>query len=232
MGDSGENAASANVDEAASNGVNLDNYDVDWLMAEIAREREMTEMLDQSVGELKGTVVDLDKQLQTIDNEGSEWRVRCETQAETNQELQRQIDELKEKMRQARATKTRDNKMTDINAKDLDDHSEAGLNLLVKKLEKEKFGIESQLRDIEWRLDQESKAYYKASEAKKKYATELNQASILLNSYERMQKADVALSPVRKSQVRRTQPRKTVPVKLPEIKQRRRQVLPNKNIAK
>jgi len=41
-------------------------------------------------------------------------------------------------------------------------------------LEREKMGLQNQLRDIEWRIDQESKAYHKANEERKNHNLELN----------------------------------------------------------
>eukprot|EP00106_Octopus_bimaculoides_P004203 XP_014771645.1 PREDICTED: uncharacterized protein LOC106870161 [Octopus bimaculoides] len=44
----------------------------------------------------------------------------------------------------------------------------------VKILEKEKNSLANQLRDLEWRLDQESKAYHKANDERKQYILEIN----------------------------------------------------------
>lgn len=60
--------------------------------------------------------------------------------------------------------------------KNFDDLSDATPHM-VRMLEKEKNMLYNQMRDIEWRLDQESKAYHKAHDERKTYSTEIHAAA-------------------------------------------------------
>ncbi|XP_070196996.1 uncharacterized protein [Littorina saxatilis] len=144
------------------------------------------EMLDQSAAELKATVEELEKRFDAIENEGNEWKTRFETQEEMNQQLERQIILLQNKVEEARrnlreATKTpRDNR-------NYDDMSDANPQM-IKAFDREKNLLANQLRDLEWRLDQESKAYHKANDERKQYVLEINAAKGTINEYKNRQK--------------------------------------------
>ncbi|XP_070552206.1 coiled-coil domain-containing protein 169-like isoform X2 [Ptychodera flava] len=153
--------------------MNDEEYDLERLRAEIQQERQMKEMLDQSTAELRITVAELEKRLDGVEEEGNEWKTRYETQEELNQQLEKQILMFREKVDQAKlmAKEGRNSEM-----KTYDELSEGSLKKLIRQLEKEKASIESQLRDYEWRLDQESKAFHKANDERKTYLTEIGQA--------------------------------------------------------
>ncbi|KAK3099434.1 hypothetical protein FSP39_004308 [Pinctada imbricata] len=59
-------------------------------------------MLEQSAAELRATVEELEKRYDTIDNEGNEWKTRFETQQEMNEQLERQILMLQNKVQEAK----------------------------------------------------------------------------------------------------------------------------------
>ncbi|XP_046550786.1 coiled-coil domain-containing protein 169-like isoform X1 [Haliotis rubra] len=129
------------------------------------------EMLDQSAAELKSTVEELEKRFDAIENEGNEWKTRFETQQEMNQQLERQILIFQNKVEEARKNVREANKSPRDN-RSFDD-MEASPQM-IKNLEKEKQSLYNQLRDLEWRLDQESKAYHKANDERKQHVLEIN----------------------------------------------------------
>ncbi|XP_077984209.1 coiled-coil domain-containing protein 169-like isoform X4 [Glandiceps talaboti] len=168
-----------------------DEFDVDRLRAEVQQERQMKEMLEQSTGELRITVAELEKRLDGVGEEGNEWKTRFETQEELNQQLEKQILMFREKVDEAK----RNAKGQNTEMKSYDELNEAGLKKLMRQLDKDKASLESQLRDYEWRLDQESKAFHKANDERKTYLTEIGQAKY---SLEEMKKRN-ALSGVPES---------------------------------
>ncbi|XP_045203067.1 coiled-coil domain-containing protein 169-like isoform X18 [Mercenaria mercenaria] len=203
------------------------------------------EMLDQSARELRITVEELEKRYEAIESEdpiriakmndeilkeSNEWKTRFETQEEMNQQLERQIIMLQDKIEEAKrnlkdadlvqlyqskkievlsedqaknyvaAGKTpRDMKSFD----DLSDYIhhlkrildiEAKANpAMVKTMEKEKNMLFNQLRDLEWRLDQESKAYHKANDERKQYVVEINSTKGNIDGNKARQRAAVNL---------------------------------------
>ncbi|XP_067661622.1 coiled-coil domain-containing protein 169-like isoform X2 [Haliotis asinina] len=149
----------------------MGNFELEKLRAEIQQENQMKEMLDQSAAELKSTVEELEKRFDAIENEGNEWKTRFETQQEMNQQLERQILIFQNKVEEARKNVREANKSPRDNR--CFDDMEASPQM-IKNLEKEKQSLYSQLRDLEWRLDQESKAYHKANDERKQYALEIN----------------------------------------------------------
>uniref|UniRef100_A0A2C9KRX4 Uncharacterized protein n=1 Tax=Biomphalaria glabrata TaxID=6526 RepID=A0A2C9KRX4_BIOGL len=112
-------------------------------------------MLDQSSAELRATIEDLEKHYDTIDNEGNEWKTRFETQTEMNQQLEKQILMLQEKVEEAKRNLKEAGKSPRDN-RAFDDLADASPHM-VKTLERERNSLFNQLRDLEWRLDQESK---------------------------------------------------------------------------
>ncbi|XP_048774413.1 uncharacterized protein LOC125679328 isoform X3 [Ostrea edulis] len=265
----------------------MDDFELEKLRAEIQQEKQMKEMLEQSAAELKATVEELEKRYDTIDNEGkqspssvsssdelnwNEWKTRYETQTEINEQLDRQILMLQNKVQEAKANlkdedlaelglrpgkgilKRRGVAFTDESSeegddksldkciqvditkssltsilkpspatsadskniirfeipketkktlertikirtkpgsylpagksprdlKNFDDLSDANPHM-IRLLEKEKNVLANQMRDMEWRLDQESKAYHKANDERKTYSLEINSTKGSIN---------------------------------------------------
>ncbi|CAE1227452.1 unnamed protein product [Acanthosepion pharaonis] len=150
----------------------VSKFELERLAAEIQQEIEMKDMLEQSIQELLVTVEELEKCSEVIKDEGNEWKTRFETQEEMNQQLQQQIIILMEKVEEAKANfKESVHTSRDIN--NYVDNNEITPQY-VKMLEKEKNSLANQLRDMEWRLDQESKAYHKANDERKRCMLEIN----------------------------------------------------------
>ncbi|RXN04292.1 coiled-coil domain-containing protein 169-like [Labeo rohita] len=55
-------------------------------------------MLQDSVSDLRSTLADLEKRLHSVDGEENEWRTRYETQLELNEQLQKQISVVRERL--------------------------------------------------------------------------------------------------------------------------------------
>ncbi|XP_061184728.1 coiled-coil domain-containing protein 169-like isoform X8 [Saccostrea echinata] len=192
----------------------MDDFELEKLRAEIQQEKQMKEMLEQSAAELRATVEELEKRYDTIDNEDSkrdrssasssddldwnEWKTRYETQSEINEQLERQILMLQNKVQEAKANlkdedlaeldlrpgkgilKRRGAGKTPRDLKNFDDLSDANPHM-IRMLEKEKNVLVNQLRDMEWRMDQESKAYHKANDERKTYSLEINSTKGSIN---------------------------------------------------
>ncbi|XP_045203097.1 coiled-coil domain-containing protein 169-like isoform X47 [Mercenaria mercenaria] len=164
------------------------------------------EMLDQSARELRITVEELEKRYEAIESEdpiriakmndeilkeSNEWKTRFETQEEMNQQLERQIIMLQDKIEEAKRN-LKDAGKTPRDMKSFDDLSDAN-PAMVKTMEKEKNMLFNQLRDLEWRLDQESKAYHKANDERKQYVVEINSTKGNIDGNKARQRAAVNL---------------------------------------
>ncbi|CAF4424617.1 unnamed protein product, partial [Adineta steineri] len=97
----------------------------------------------------------------------NEWKTRFENQEEINRHLTRQIVLLDKNIQQAKeelkGAKTRALKVNP---------NEVGPEALLS-VENEKKSLLSQLRDFEWRLEQENKAYHKANDERKLLTNEI-----------------------------------------------------------
>ncbi|CAF3419998.1 unnamed protein product [Rotaria sp. Silwood1] len=153
--------------------------EIERIKAEIHQEEQIKLSLEQSCHELQNTAGELEKRLKMIDEEmnthvdvggqveGNEWKTRFENQEEINRHLARQIILLEKNIDQAKeeqkTAKTRASKA---------DPNEVSQEVL-SVVENEKKNLLSQLRDYEWRLEQENKAYHKANEERKILTNEI-----------------------------------------------------------
>ena len=69
----------------------------DLLKLELLEEIHMKDLIQISILEIRQKVVELEAKLST-DNEGSEWKTCYETQLEQNDQLEKQVVSLREKM--------------------------------------------------------------------------------------------------------------------------------------
>ncbi|XP_039393474.1 coiled-coil domain-containing protein 169-like isoform X2 [Mauremys reevesii] len=155
------------------------------LRLELGQEKQMKEMLELSVFELRNTITELEKRLSSVEDEGNEWKTRYETQVELNRQLERQTGLLQEKMEHIRGNPT--DRLSSIRS--FDQMPVGSLNQLLKQLEEEKRSLQNQLKDYELRLEQEAKAYHKANDERRMYLAEISQTSATLKIAER-QKTD------------------------------------------
>ncbi|XP_076220366.1 coiled-coil domain-containing protein 169 isoform X1 [Aptenodytes patagonicus] len=159
--------------------------DPDRLALELGRERRKKQMLEISVFELQNTVTELEKRLGSVEDEGSEWKTRYETQVELNKQLERQINILQEKIDLIRGNPA--DKLSIVRT--FDQMPVGSLKEVLKQLEEEKKSLQNQLKDYELRLEQEAKAYHKANDERRMYLSEILQTSATLKIVER-QKTD------------------------------------------
>ncbi|XP_029206665.1 coiled-coil domain-containing protein 169-like [Acropora millepora] len=154
------------------------DYEIERLKAEIQQEQQMKEMLEQSTVELENTISDLE-QKSNVKDEDNEWKARFQTQQEMNNQLEKQIVLLREKLGHLKIP-SRDGKSSN-HLKTYNGLSDAEIRKLMRQLEKDKVELQGQLRDLEWRLDNESKAYHKINEERKKYLTELDETASFID---------------------------------------------------
>ncbi|NXX85889.1 CC169 protein, partial [Urocolius indicus] len=129
------------------------------------------QMLEISIFELRNTVMELEKRLSSVEDEGNEWKTRYETQIELNKQLERQISILQGKM--ARICGNPAGKLSTVRA--FDQMSVESLKEVLKQLEEEKKSLLNQIKDYELRLEQEAKAYHKANDERRRYLSEILQ---------------------------------------------------------
>uniref|UniRef100_A0A1A8AUZ4 Coiled-coil domain containing 169 n=1 Tax=Nothobranchius furzeri TaxID=105023 RepID=A0A1A8AUZ4_NOTFU len=77
-------------------------YSLSRLHTELQEEREIREMLEESVSDLRRTSSELQDRLHCVDGEGNEWKTRYETQLELNGQLERQISLIQDKLEDIR----------------------------------------------------------------------------------------------------------------------------------
>uniref|UniRef100_A0A4W3JRT6 Spartin n=1 Tax=Callorhinchus milii TaxID=7868 RepID=A0A4W3JRT6_CALMI len=111
------------------------------------------DVLDQSALELRKTVSQLEKRLDHVEDEGSEWKTRYETQQELNRQLKKQIVLLQEKVEHIRGNPA--DRLSSVRS--YEEMPEGALKQLIKQLEKEKKSLQNQLKDYEWKIEHEAK---------------------------------------------------------------------------
>ncbi|KAM5179507.1 coiled-coil domain-containing protein 169-like isoform 2-T3 [Mantella aurantiaca] len=144
-------------------------------------------MLQASIYERRNAIADLERKLNSVDDEGNEWKIRYETQIELNGQLERQIHVLQKKSEHIRGNPT--DRLLSIRS--YDQMPEGALNQYLKRLEEEKTLIENQLKDFELRIEQEAKAYYKVNDERRMYVSEISQTSVIQDAVKK-QPSDAA----------------------------------------
>ncbi|NWU83608.1 CC169 protein, partial [Onychorhynchus coronatus] len=129
------------------------------------------QMLEISVFELRNTVTELEKRLNSVEDEGNEWKTRYETQVELNKHLEGQINMLQDKVELIRGNPA--DKLSIVRT--LDQMPVGSLKEVLKQLEEKKKSLQNQLKDYELRLKQEAKAYHKANDERHMYLSEILQ---------------------------------------------------------
>ncbi|XP_069747787.1 coiled-coil domain-containing protein 169 [Narcine bancroftii] len=159
-------------------GARVDESELERLSGELERERQMRDMLDQSASGLRNVVSQLEKQMDTIEEEGNEWKTRYETQEELNLQLERQIKILEEKLECTRGNPV--DRLSSVYS--FEEMPVGALKQLIKQLDNEKKSLLNQLKNYEWRIEQEAKAYHKSNDERRIYLTEIAQANLLIET--------------------------------------------------
>ncbi|XP_078401435.1 coiled-coil domain-containing protein 169 [Cetorhinus maximus] len=159
-------------------GARAGSMDLEQLSSELEQERQMRDMLDQSTSDLRNTVSQLEKRLDSVEDEGNEWKTRYETQQELNIQLKRQIRILEEKVEYIHGNPA--DRLSSVRS--YEEMPVGVLKQLTKQLEKEKKSLENQLKNYEWRIEQEAKAYHKANDERRTYLTEIAETTLSIET--------------------------------------------------
>ncbi|XP_007958318.3 coiled-coil domain-containing protein 169 isoform X1 [Chlorocebus sabaeus] len=160
----------------------FDGVSTNRLKQQLLEEIRKKDAVQLSIFELRHKITELEAKLNT-DNEGSEWKTRYETQLELNDQLEKQIVYLKEKMEKIRGNSS--DRLSSIRV--YERMPVESLNTLLKQLEKEKRTLESQVKYNALKLEQESKAYQKINNERRTYLAEMSQGSGLHQVSKRQQ---------------------------------------------
>ncbi|KAM8977615.1 coiled-coil domain-containing protein 169-like [Pelodytes ibericus] len=161
----------------------VDAPDSRRLTEDLQLERKMKEMLQVSIFELKNTVAELEKRLDSVEDEGNEWKTRYETQMELNKQLESHIHTLQQKSEHIRGNPT--DRLSSIRS--YEQMPIGALNKYLKHLDEENTALENQLKDFQLRLEQETKAYYKVNDERRMYITEISLTSVTQEAVKKQQ---------------------------------------------
>ncbi|XP_047463958.1 coiled-coil domain containing 169 [Mugil cephalus] len=148
-------------------------YDLTRLRAEFEQEKEMKEMLEESVSDLRSTMCELQERLNSVDGEGNEWKTRYETQVELNGQLKRQISLIHERLDAIRGNPA--DRLASIRS--YDDMTVETLRQRLKLLTDEKSDLQSQLMNCHLQTKQEGKAFLKTNDERRAYLSEIAKLS-------------------------------------------------------
>ncbi|XP_076876370.1 coiled-coil domain-containing protein 169 isoform X2 [Brachyhypopomus gauderio] len=180
-------------------------------------------MLDESISDLRSTLVDLEARLHSVEGEGNEWRTRYETQLELNGQLKRQIGVVQERLEGLRGKPT--DRLASIRS--YDEMTVDALRHRLQLLNMERSTLQSQLLECRLRIDQEGKAYQKAYDERRAYLTEIAKVSSAFNLTRKQQPQKVthpekrAQGTMKHNSSLRTVPARAevAPSRLPRLKQ-------------
>ncbi|XP_020935881.1 coiled-coil domain-containing protein 169 [Sus scrofa] len=153
-------------------GDDLKGMSTDRLKLELLEEIHMKDLVQISILEMRQKIVELEAKLKN-DNESNEWRIRYETQLELNEELEKQIVTLREKLEKIRGNPS--DRLSSIRV--YEQMPVESLSALLKQLEKEKRSLESEVKDYALRLERESKAHHQTNEERRIILAKMTQVS-------------------------------------------------------
>ncbi|CAJ1063841.1 coiled-coil domain containing 169 isoform X1 [Xyrichtys novacula] len=156
-------------------------YGLAYLRAELEQEREIREMLEESVSDLRITMCELQERLHSVDGEENEWKTRYETQTELNGKLKRQMSIIHERLEDLRGNPI--DRLASIRL--YDDMPIETLRQHLKILTGEKSDLQSQLRDCHLQIEQEGKAFHKTNDERRAYLSEIAKLSSTLDGQRR-----------------------------------------------
>ncbi|XP_077015165.1 coiled-coil domain-containing protein 169 isoform X6 [Tamandua tetradactyla] len=152
-------------------GEGFEDVSTDRLKLELLEEIHKKDIVQLSMLEIRHKMTELEASL-SADNEGGEWKTRYETQLELNNQLEKQIISLEEKMEKIRGNPS--DRLSSIRV--YERMPLESLNSLLKQLEKEKRSLENQVKDYALRLEQEAKAYHRTNSERHTCLAEMSQA--------------------------------------------------------
>ncbi|XP_069129263.1 coiled-coil domain-containing protein 169-like [Argopecten irradians] len=166
------------------------DFELEKIRAEIQQEKHMKEMLEQSTAELQYTIDELEKRYDGVVDEGNEWKTRCETQQEMNNQLDKQIEMLQSKVQEAKSN-LKDDHTTRYRRSRIFRDVGRTLGMLPKGLRQLDFQYTYMIENYEFLSSEKVyylkvkhfiilfliKAYHKAHEERKTYSTEIHAAA-------------------------------------------------------
>ncbi|XP_078122044.1 coiled-coil domain-containing protein 169 isoform X2 [Sander vitreus] len=179
-------------------------YDLARLQEELEQEREMKEMLEESVSDLRSTMCELQERLHSVDGEGNEWKTRYETQTELNGQLDRQMSLIHERLEDLRGNPM--DRLASIRI--YDDMLVETLRQRLKLLTEEKSDLQSQLMDCRSKIEQEGKAFHKTNDERRAYLSEIAKLSSTLEAQRKQHSAQPQRAPKSKQRRERQTSRK------------------------
>ncbi|XP_056650735.1 coiled-coil domain-containing protein 169 isoform X2 [Monodelphis domestica] len=140
--------------------------------------RSKRDIVQLTTLEIRNKIVELEEELKSVEDEGNEWKTRYEAQTELNNQLEKQILGLQEKMAKIHGNPS--DRLSSIRIYERMPMN--SLNQLLKQLEKEKRSLEYQVKEYEHRLEQASKAFHKTNDERRAYLAEMSQLTISQSS--------------------------------------------------
>uniref|UniRef100_F6UHR2 Coiled-coil domain containing 169 n=1 Tax=Monodelphis domestica TaxID=13616 RepID=F6UHR2_MONDO len=159
-------------------GDTLCNWTTDRLRLELLEETRLKDIVQLTTLEIRNKIVELEEELKSVEDEGNEWKTRYEAQTELNNQLEKQILGLQEKMAKIHGNPS--DRLSSIRIYERMPMN--SLNQLLKQLEKEKRSLEYQVKEYEHRLEQASKAFHKTNDERRAYLAEMSQLTISQSS--------------------------------------------------
>ncbi|XP_061902172.1 coiled-coil domain-containing protein 169-like isoform X2 [Entelurus aequoreus] len=156
-------------------------HDMARLRVELEQEREIKDMLEESVRDLGCTMRELQDRLHGVDREDNEWKTRYETQTEVNAQLQRQTSLVHERLEDLRGKPM--DRLASIRS--YDDMPTEALRQRLKLLTDDKSQLRSQLMDYRIRIEQEGKAFHRTNDERRAYLSEIAKLSSTVEAQRR-----------------------------------------------
>ncbi|CAF0801850.1 unnamed protein product [Brachionus calyciflorus] len=151
------------------------SVEIERLMVILNQEEQLKNSVEKSYNELLNTSKELEKRITIIDEERNEWKTRYENQQEINKQLKKQISQLENKTDE---TKLR---AKNINRRITGEQNKENLDSIIAGLMKNKEILKADLKDYNWRIEQEMKSYHKANEERKNIHQEILETRNQLN---------------------------------------------------
>ncbi|XP_037087280.1 coiled-coil domain-containing protein 169-like isoform X2 [Pollicipes pollicipes] len=175
------------------------------LTADLDSELHYSDTLDWSNASLEQSVEDLREKLRALDREqiptdddAQEWRTRYESQVALNAELEQQRAALAEQQSTVR-TNIKEVYKIDMMFPEYEKFTETELIKLTKQLERQKQDLISQLKNVQYQTDKESKDFHHFDELRRTYRADIgitNRDLDHLRSVRRLVEKDGPVSPI------------------------------------
>jgi len=142
------------------------------MQSTLAQEEQMRDMLVESTEQMRTTAEELKNKINSTGQEESEWKKRYELQFETNEQLDRQLNMMRERMNDLQRIDSSDSVSQ---GKQLTD---AELRKLTRNLSHDKKVLEGQLKDLEWRLNTEASNLERTQEEIRTHRLDVGQKKV------------------------------------------------------